>query len=59
MSQALILRQDTTLAPKMIRDTFVLEIHYVESTGKCKLGYSLEELFFWCFKLECIVCAYC
>ena len=50
MSQALILRQDTTLAPKMIRDTFVLEIHYVESTSKCKLGYSLEKLFFWCFK---------
>ena len=22
----------------------------VESTGKCKLGYSLEKLFFWCFK---------
>lgn len=38
MSLALILRQDTTLTPKMIRDTFVLEIHYVESTGKCKLG---------------------
>ena len=30
----------------------------VESTGKCKLGYSLEKLFFWCFKLECIVCVY-
>lgn len=59
MSQALILRQDTTLAPKMIRDTFVLEIHFVESTGKCKLGYSLEKLFFWFFKLECIVWIYC
>ena len=24
----------------------------VESTGKCKLGYSFEELCFWCFKLK-------
>ena|GEM_PF-1257146 len=31
----------------------------VESTGKCKLGYSFEELCFWCFKLECNVCVYC
>ena len=28
MSQALILRQGTTLTPKMIRDTFVLEIRF-------------------------------